>query len=116
MTNLPLDIPDAIDEIYDRVETLFANDEALVRGWFNTPNPGLHKSMTPNEMLKGKRVRELLGYVQQLTTVPETAQPAETFSVTQRIEIPVEPAAATVGEASIPVEALAELPKESCPS
>lgn len=69
MITKSLDIPDAIDEIYDRLEIHFKGDDIHIRGWLHTPNDSLPGEMTPNEMLRARRVLELLEYVRGMTEV-----------------------------------------------
>lgn len=69
MTEKKQDIPDAIDEIYDRLDTLFDSDAKRIKGWLHTPNVSLPGGMTPNEMLKAKQVVPLLTYVRGMSEV-----------------------------------------------
>lgn len=72
------DAPDAIDEIYDRIESHFGHDDVLVKGWLHTPVKSLPAEMTPNEMLKARRILELLAYVREITQVTVAVVVADT--------------------------------------
>lgn len=71
-TNTSADPADTIDELYDLIETFFANDRDLILGWLTSPNQYLNNE-SPNEMLKAGRAGELLefikSYMQKTTPV-----------------------------------------------
>jgi len=56
------EIADVIDTIYDCLEMRMS--DADMKGWLRMPNTSL-KGLTPNEMLRAGKARELLSHIEK---------------------------------------------------
>lgn len=69
------DIPDMIDEIYDRIERRFIGDPTDIKEWLSTPTLAL-AGKSPNDLLKAGRARELLDHVKTWESAEPSTPPA----------------------------------------